>query len=176
MWSFLSANLWRSAFLAALAALSWQTVQIEGFWVIDGLKDRLASSQQATQDEQKAHKKTKDGYAQAQVTAQLLEQQRIDHVEAEQERITQNVKSSYDRRLAELRARFDRLRNDQAGTSAGGASDHLDLSGVSGTAGGAHEAPVDHGLSAEERLIASEQALQLDELISFVESQLRVTR
>lgn len=96
-------------------------------------------------------------------------------VEGEQNRISQESQSAYETRIAELRARVERLRDnqDRANTSGSG---RADVPRVSIAASGSDAIAADHGLSAEQRIVATEQAIQLDELIKWVQRQQGVTR
>jgi hypothetical protein len=94
-------------------------------------------------------------------------------VKAEQQQITQEVSNDYEARLADARKRADTLRlriNAQANPRASGAAQ---LPTVPVSASAALEAPGD-GFSIADRLLATEQAIQLDALITWVEAQHRV--
>lgn len=123
-----------------------------------------------------AHRQTKLNYRAAQDEAARLERERIERVKAEQQEITDEVTTDFRRRLADARARAEQLRDKLArpGEHPAGAPGGEPLPGTSDAAGGSDEAPGDHRLSLHERLIATEQALQLEALIEWNERQARV--
>ena len=122
--------------------------------------------------ERSNHQATKADYRFAQEQARLREEARLARVAAEQKEITDAVVLDYQQRLAAARAHAERLREElRAGAGAAGAASGERMPGAGDTAGGADEAPGDHRLSVEERLIATEQALQLDALIDWIERQ-----
>lgn len=164
-------NPWRTACLGALAIALVQTARIDGVPVIGGgLKAELASSERRSQARLNAHVQTIRNYRAAQEQAAAAEKVRLDRVRAEQKEISDDVLESYQRRLAALRARADELRRQGAAGSAGAAGG-IAVPGVAAAASGAAEAACGDGFSFERRLIASEQALQLDELIAWVRRQ-----
>lgn len=178
--SWLAANWWRAVALAALAALTWQTVRIEGFLLVPGLKADLTAARAATESEAAAHRGTKDTYRLAQQEAARLEGMRLMRVQAQQQEITDHVRQDLSERLAAARARYDallraeRLRGPSPGAGAEGEASGIAVPGVSGAAGRADEAACAAGLSLPERWHATEQALQLDGLIDWLSDQLRV--
>lgn len=95
-------------------------------------------------------------------------------VEAEQERITHEVSADYQARLADVRARYSRLLAEANADSRD--AGEADLPGVSQPTGGVDEGPAYCGLSLEARLVASEQALQLQALQDWLRGQVAVER
>lgn len=95
-------------------------------------------------------------------------------VKAEQQQITQEVSNDYEARLADARRRADalKLHAAPAKTNPGG-SGAAQLPTVPVSASATLEAPGD-GFSIADRLLATEQAIQLDELITWVEAQRKV--
>lgn len=184
-WSFLK-NGWRSIALALLAALAFQTVRIEGFWFINGYKERvatlridLAEARKLRMLERANHQRTKANYRAAQFEAARLESARLARVTARQKEITDDVAQDFARRLADVRARAERLRHQAGpGAGAGGSPRCEPVPGVPVGTGGIAQAPADCGLPRADQLerdvIASEQAEQLDALITFVERQAAV--
>lgn len=178
--SWLAGNWWRAVALAALAAFTWQTVRIEGFLVVPGLKADLSAARAATESEAAAHRRTKDTYRLAQQEAARLEGMRLMRVQAQQQEITDHVRQDLSERLAAARARYDALadadglRGPSRGTGADGAAEGLAVPGAPVAAGRAYEAACAAGLSLPERWHATEQALQLDALIDWLSDQLRV--
>lgn len=111
-------------------------------------------------------------------------------VEGEQARITEEIADDYQARLAEARAKYDRVaarlapaagrvrpEGDRAspGGGAGAAVPGLSVAGSGAAeAAGQDRLPATGELTLEDALIATEQALQLDALISWVERQAAV--
>lgn len=145
--------------LVCLSAWLWHGKQVA--------LDRADAFKQVAVDEIRAHKATKANYRTAQEQAAKLEAARLERVKVIQESINDTSKESYERRLADLRTRYDRLRA-QSGASADGKAGTVAVPGVSVTAGGTSEAPRDE---LSWRLTAAEQSIQLDELISWVKAQ-----
>lgn len=110
-------------------------------------------------------------YLTAQAEAEAAEKARLARVRAEQERITNAVSSDYRQRLADARARYDRLRA-QADR---GAPARVNVPGVSQATGGTDASASDPGFSLGARLVASEQAEQLVALQEWVREQAAVS-
>lgn len=171
--------------LCALACTAVQTVRLQGFrlWPIstEGWIAKAGRFERERDAERRSHVRTKTDYRNAQIEAARLERQRLERVQAKQQEITDAVRNDYTIRLADARARADRLRRElQARSAAGGASAGGAVSGIPVATGGAPAAAADDGLpdaalAAAERiereLVATEQALQLDALIDWVERQ-----
>lgn len=119
-----------------------------------------------------AHVQTKKTYREAQAAAQRLEAKRLARVTAQQQEITDEVVADYRRRIADARAHAERLR-EQARARAAGSPGAVGVPGAGDAAGGADQAAGDRRLpeltdaELEWRLIATEQAIQLDELINW---------
>lgn len=129
-------------------------------------------------DEKDAHEQTVRNYQLAARQAQAAQQANLARVAAEQAAITERISDDYQARIADLRARHERLLSKAAATGPG-LPGGADLPGAGAAAGGAAAAAPDNGFPAqrmtlEERLIASEQAAQLDALIDWVIAQSRV--
>lgn len=138
--------------------------------------DRLTDAVQARDAERAAHQQTKKRYRSAQAEAEALERARLARVKAEQQEITDEVVAVYRLRLADARARAEQLRVQlgRAGEHPAGSPGGEYLSGTGTAAAGIDGAAPDPGLSLYERLVATEQAIQLDALISWVERQAQV--
>lgn len=193
--SILTSKIFAGALLLAVGACSVQTVRIEGIYCSDpkdeeakpaclirGFKQELSivridlrAARARTEAEMAKHAATKKAYRDAQAEAELLEQQRLARVSQQQKEITDAIVEDYELRLADARARAERLRR-QAGWRGGalGSTARNELSGAGGSSGGADEAAGGARLSIDQRLIATEQALQLDELQSWLRRQLSV--
>ena len=174
---------WQAALIVAAAWLSWlHLVTLPGKdAAIAEREQTIAEREDERNQERAAHQQTKQAYAAAQLAARELEEKRLVRVAAEQQEITDAINEDYQRRLADARAAAERLRSEalRAGDRAAGSAGDLRLPGAGGAAGGAAEAAGDRRLplspaEIEWRLIATEQAIQLDELISWVEQQAAV--
>lgn len=168
----LTSNLWRalSAFLAGLVLVL--LIHIHGLPIIGGgLVARLERMTQLRQDEAASHRQTKDNFRAAMAEAQRREVFRLARVKAEQDRINDHAQDDYERRLAALRSRYDGLRRER-GANPASAAGSVDVSGLPVPAFGADAATDADGLSTA--LMCSTYAVQLDELISWVESQAAV--
>lgn len=127
-----------------------------------------------------AHLGTVNAFLAASRQAQAEAEANVVRVEREQEIITDEVVSNHRSDLAALRQRFDRLRARNAAAVDPGNADQAGLPVFPAAPGGADAAPGEDRLSpagwltAEDALIASEQALQLDALIDWIEGQAAV--
>ena len=171
---------WQAALIVAAAWIAWaQLVTIPGRDATIADQAEMIAVRTAERDQEKAaHRQTKLDYAAAQLAARVLEEQRLARVAAEQETISDDVTQDYRARLAAARSSAERLRQQlaQGGAGAGRSTAAVDLPGAGGTAGGADAPSGDRRLpfDADEldwRLTATEQAIQLDELINWVERQ-----
>lgn len=161
--SALTSKIFGGVAIAALFAFGLQSCRADR---LEGERDKAV---QRAKDEKAAHAGTVANYRAAAAEAARVQAENLKRVATEQQRISDETIASYDRRLADARRR---ILHAQAATDPGRAGDAA-MSGTGNPAGGAAEAPGDF-LSAEERLIAAEQAIQLDELISWVERQAAV--
>ena len=172
IWAAITGNLWRalSAFLAGLVVML--LIQIHGLPIIGGgLVSRLERMTQLRQDEAASHRKTKDNFRAAMADAQRREVFRLARVRSEYERNNERAKERFNDRIALLRSRYDGLRAKDR-TNATSAAGGVDVSGLPVPAFGADAAPDADGLSTA--LMCSTYAVQLDELISWVEAQAAV--
>ena len=120
--------------------------------------------------ERAAHAQTVANFRKAQTEAEAKQQANLVRVAKAQEEITDETVTDYRARLADLHARYDRLRTKGNRSASGNAG----MPAVSDTASRVDEAPGENGLPAPDALIASEQALQLDALINWVKGQSKV--
>lgn len=99
----------------------------------------------------------------------------VARVQASQAAINSETEKSYEARIADARATAQRLR-DQLAASAGspGGSAGTPVPGLRPAAGGSAQAAAEDGFSVDDRLTATEQAIQLDELIKWVRKQAAV--
>lgn len=159
--------------LGTVTQYPWQAgciaLLIASVWLYSGKQSALADRDSARAEakaQAKAHRATIELYEAAQRAAKEKEAARLARVKAQQEKVTEDVSKDYRQRIADLHARYQRLRDNQApGSEANGFA----VSGISDTARGSDAAPGQDGLS--DRLICSIQSTQLDELITWVERQ-----
>jgi hypothetical protein len=110
--------------------------------------------------------------AEAARAADLANAQRV---VAEQRVINQRSQNAFESRLADARARAEQLRLETRNASADpGSRTAAPMPGLPAAAGSVDQATAEGRLSAEDALIATEQAIQLDELIKWVRAQAKV--
>lgn len=122
--------------------------------------------EQLYSDEKLALETTVANYRRAAAEAHASDLANIARVQTEAAHLNERTTNDFETRLADARARAERLRREAAAHpgSAGGTN----VSGVSTAASGIAQAPGEDGLSGADRLIATEQAIELDELIRWV--------
>lgn len=155
---------------AGIAALLW-LVQSRDHW-----RDQARANAGLYRAEQAAHAATVASYRSAAEQARRADAETVARVKAEQAAINERTTHDFESRIAAARATAGRLR-EQAGAAAtdpssGGAAP---VPGVSIAAGGTAQAAGENRLPGSDRLIATEQAIQLDELIKWVKSQVQVS-
>lgn len=120
--------------------------------------------------EQKALAETVANYRAAADEAKRLDAANAARVHAEQSNINQETSDAYQKRLAAARADAERLRRSLAAASANpGSRTGTNVPSLSPAASGPAQAAGQNGLS--DALTATEQAIQLDELIKWVKRQ-----
>jgi hypothetical protein len=150
----------------AAAALLW-LVQSRDHW-----RDEARANQRLLGAERAAHAATVANYRAAAEQARRADAANLARVEASQAAINERTKDDFESRIASARAAARRLRGNAvtaAADSGGGGS--ATMPGLPASAGGVAESTGEDGLSPSERLIATEQAIQLDELIEWVRAQ-----
>jgi len=121
-------------------------------------------------NERTAFAGTVASYRAAADQARAADRANADRVAAEQTAINQRTANDYEARLADARARFERLRLEARGSAADpGGRGNAPVPDLSVAAGGTAEAPGENRL--HDALTATEQAIQLDELIKWVRGQ-----
>lgn len=168
---------WRHPIMFSLAL-----VVLAHTFIIDPARERARKDAEAGLFEEiLAHKETVEGFKARAAEASRVQSANLARVGAEQAAITERIADDFKSRRAELHARAERLRRQAAAGS--GLSGTVLVPGTGPAAGGADAAPGDHRFPAEgtcpplnfeERVVASDQALQLDGLISWVEKQIQV--
>lgn len=154
---FIAKHPWQSATIALLVACAW-------LWrANNGLHDSLKA-------ERAAHAETIAVFKKAQADAEAVQAHNLARVAKAQKDVTDETLDDYNRRVADLRARYKRLL-EQGNRSASG---NPDLPAVPNATSGTDAAAQQDGLSSADALTASEQALQLDALITWVARQAKV--
>ena len=105
--------------------------------------------------ERAAHSATVANYRVAADQARRADAANIARVQAEQAGINQRSKHDYQSRIAAARAADQRLRGQQAAAAGPGRGGAAPVPGLPAAAGRADQAPGDHRLSDQERLIAT---------------------
>lgn len=154
---FIARHPWQSAAVFLLVACAW-------LWrANNGLEDAIKA-------ERAAHVQTVANFKKAQADAEAKQAHNLARVAKAQKDVTDETLDDYNRRVADLRERYKRLQS-QGNRSA---TRDPDLPAVPGTAARLDEAPRENGLPSPDALIASEQALQLDALITWNERQAKI--
>ena len=122
--------------------------------------------------EQSARSQTIANYRAAAETARLQDRANVARIAAEQRTISERTTNELESRLADARARAQRLRLGQGtATAVGGSGRAASVPASRTAAGAAGRSAEENGFSLTDRLIATEQAIQLDELIKWVNGQ-----
>lgn len=122
--------------------------------------------------ERSAHAASTANYRAAAEIARRADKENAARVKSEQAAINQRSAHEFESRIAAARAAAERLhRNAKSAPANPGPRGAAPLSALSATAGSAAQASRPDGLFRTERLIATEQAIQLDELITWVWQQ-----
>jgi hypothetical protein len=135
-------------------------------------KKQSAQYEQLYKQEQAAHAGTVANYRAAAEQARAADQANAERVRAEQAAINQRSNHDLETRLADARARADRLQRSAAQAAADpGSRGATPVPGLPAGPGRPAEAAGEGRLSDPDRLTATEQAIQLDELIKWVRRQ-----
>ena len=125
--------------------------------------------------EQSASARTVANYRAAAESARAADQANVDRVANAQRTISERTTNDLEARLADARARALRLQlESRPAAAAGGDRGAAPLPATGATAGAVGGPPPQDGLSLTDRLVATEQAIQLDELIKWVNGQAAV--
>ena len=125
--------------------------------------------------EQSARAQTIANYRAAAETARKADLANAGRVAAEQRSISERTTNDLETRLADARARALRLQlADRAPPAPGGGSRAAAVPAPGPAAGAAGGAAAKDGFPLADRLLATEQAIQLDELIRWVNAQAAV--
>lgn len=101
---------------------------------------------------------------------------RVARIEQAQNQITQEVSRDYQDRIADLNRRVAALRVRPSGTNSGGAVRAAGGSSIPDTSARVDGPAGQAGLPTEDAIIATEQAIRLDELQNWVRRQMSVER
>lgn len=116
-------------------------------------------------------------YRAAAIQARDADRAAAARVAAQQSTINQRTAHDYQARLATARARADQLRrHSQAAAADPGARRGAPVPGLAAAPGEPAQTPGENRLPLPDRLIATEQAIQLDELIKWVMRQHAIDR
>jgi hypothetical protein len=137
-------------------------------------KKQSAGFEQLYHQEQTAFAGTVATYRTAAERARAADQANANRVAADQRAINERTANDYEARLAAARAAAQRLRLAAQTAADPGARGDAPMPGLSAGAGNAAKAPSQDGLSDSDALIATEQAIQLDELIKWARAQAKV--
>jgi hypothetical protein len=110
-------------------------------------------------------------YRAAASAAATADRANAERVAAEQRAITERTDHDFEGRISAARAAADRLRLQSEGRSVAGAGRSAEGPGLPGAAGGTSQAAGHDRLPEPAALTATEQAIQLDELIRWVRAQ-----
>ena len=154
---FVTKHPWQAALIASLCVCAW-------LWrANNGLHDTIKA-------ERARYAETVANFKDAQAKAELAQKANLARVSIQQRNITDETLDDYNRRVADLRARYQRLLSQGNRSASGNAA----MPAIPDATGRIDEAADENGLPAADALTASEQALQLDALITWVERQAKV--
>ena len=137
-------------------------------------KAKAAHFAEVLAGERAAHGATVANYRAAAERARMQDAANAARVKAAQAQINQRSEDEYESRIAAARAAAERLRRDQAAAADPGRGRGPAVPGLSAAAAGPPQAAGEDRFPHSERLIATEQAIQLDELIKWVRRQSEV--
>jgi hypothetical protein len=134
-------------------------------------KKQSESAEQLYHQEQAAFATTVASYRAASAEARAEDLANAERVRAAQASINQETKDAFEARIAHARARADRLRVDPETTTYRGSRGGAPVPGLPSAPGRIAQGPGEGRLPAADALTATEQAIQLDELIRWVRKQ-----
>lgn len=137
-------------------------------------KKESASFEQLYRQEQAAFATTVADYRGAATQARAADESNAERVAVEQRAINERTDHDYEARLAAARAAAQRLHLAAEAATHAGAGGNAPMPGLSAAAGGAAQAAGEDRLPRSDALIATEQAIQLDELIKWIREQAAV--
>ena len=134
-------------------------------------KAKTAHYAQQLAGERAAHVATVANYRAAADQARRTDAANAARVKADQAAINERTADDFQNRIAVARAAARSLRRTAGPATDPGGGGTTAVPGLPAAAPGAAESSADDRLSQPERLIATEQAIQLDELIKWVRAQ-----
>ena len=138
-------------------------------------KKQSAGFEQLYRGEQAAFAETVANYRAAAETARAADRANATRVLGEQRAINERISNDFEARLAAARTLAQRLRGQAATPGADpGARGRAPVPGLAAAPGGAAQAAGEDRLPPSDALTATEQAIQLDELIAWVKAQAAV--
>jgi hypothetical protein len=137
-------------------------------------KDRSSQFEQLYRDEQAALAGTVANYRAAADRARAEDEANARRAAAEQQAINERTAHDFEARLAAARAAAQRLRLQPEAAADPRRRAGAPVPGLPAAGGGAAEAPGQDRLPPSDALTATEQAIQLDELIRWVKAQAKV--
>jgi hypothetical protein len=137
-------------------------------------KKQSASFEQLYRQDQAAFATTVANYRAAADQARAADEANSRRVTVEQRTITERTSYDYETRLAAARAAAQRLRGQPETAADSGARRSAPVPNLSAAPRGAAQAAGKNGLSRLDALTATEQAIQLDELIKWIQKQAAV--
>ena len=169
---FASLNLQGWVGLAASLLLAFASLRATGearHW-----KKQSGQFEQLYAGERTALAQTVANYRAAAEQARQADAANARRVEAAQAQINERTSDDYEARISDARARAQRLRANAKGAIDSGAGRNAAVPGLSVAPGGIAQAAGEDRLPASDALTATEQAIQLDELIKWVKAQTAV--
>jgi hypothetical protein len=134
-------------------------------------KKQSGQFEQLYHADQAAFAQTIAGYRAAADAARAADRAAGERARAEQAAINERTANDYETRLAAARVRAGRLRRDADTPAHSSGRGAASVPALSAAAGGAAASAAQAGLPAPDALTATEQAIQLDELIKWVKAQ-----
>jgi hypothetical protein len=137
-------------------------------------KKQSGQFEQLYAGEQAALAGTVANYRAAAAQAEAADKTNAERIATEQGAISQRISNDYETRLAAARALAQRLRPQDAAAADPGGRIAAAVPGLPVAAGRPAQSAGEDGLSQSDALTATEQAIQLDELIAWVKAQAEV--
>ena len=137
-------------------------------------KKESASFEQLYRQEQAAFATTVADYRGAATQARAADESNAERVAVEQRAINERTDHDYEARLAAARAAAQRLRLAAQTPADRGARGDAPVPGLPAAASGSAQAADEDRLPRSDALVATEQAIQLDELIKWIREQAAV--
>src|SRR5438270_3701276 len=134
-------------------------------------KKASAGFEQLYRQDQAAFATTVANYRSAADQARAADRANLTRVAAEQQTINERTANDYETRLAATRAAAQRLRLDPEAAAHSGSRGGAPVSTLSTAAAGAAQAAAEARLPPSDALTATEQSIQLDQLIKWIRKQ-----